>query len=137
MLWFKKKIKNENIKNKDIEKEFKEIFGLPYFKKMGTYYTCSHESLDPGYEKVYKPFFTITLDNDSFESLVLARFLWEGDGYSAEEAAMEFFNVIKNMKDQKRKVFYKRYETDYSSQEEKDIFNKLEDLIKEFDCIQN
>lgn len=135
MLWFKKKIKNNNEKSREFEKEFEKIFGLPCFKKMETYYTCSHESLDPGYEEVYKPFFTLTVDGDLSECLVLARFLWEGDGGSAEEAALDFLKVVKNIKSQKRRVYYKRYEIEYLSQEERNIFDKLEELIREVDYI--
>ena len=116
-MFFKRKKNTEKL-----QEEFQKVEELK-----NLIYTASFEDLSPGYEEVYEPYLTITIDNNSYEELVLARFIDGTNGQqSLEEACDSVFKFVKSVKDKNRIVSYKRLDSKLQDDREKAIVDSLE-----------
>lgn len=90
-------------------------------------YTASFESLEPGYESVYVPLLTITINHNEHEELVLARFI---DGttnqQTLDEACADVKKFILKTHEKGIPIDYARFEGERISTTE----NKALDTLK-------
>ncbi|WP_434778019.1 hypothetical protein [Neisseria sp. Ec49-e6-T10] len=101
------------------------------FKPEEAIYSASFEDLSPGYEDVYEPYLTITINHHDYEELVLLRFI---DGTIGQQLLSEAINdVLTFVQEQKKQnipVSYKRLPINYLSDAERDQINFLEIKIQ-------
>ena len=83
-------------------------------------YAASFEDLSPGYEEVYEPYLTITINNNINEEMVLARFIDGTDNQQTiSEACTSVLKFTQSVKNQNGVFSYKRLNAKLSSEEEK------------------
>ena len=104
-------------------------------KKNPMIYTASFEDLSPGYEKVYEPYLTITLNNNINEEMVLARFIDGTDNQQTiSEACTSILKFVQSVKKQNGIFSYKRLDAKFLFEDEKkmldDLENDLNGLLK-------
>jgi len=90
-------------------------------------YTVSEEDLSPGFEEVYVPFLTITLDGD--DVLVFARFIDGTTMLSLEEACDDVIQYVEKRYAQGR-LAYRRILCDSLSSEEKQALDRIEQQLQ-------
>lgn len=91
-------------------------------------YTVSEEDLSPGFEEVYVPFLTISLDGD--DVLVLARFLDGTTMLSLEEACGEVIQYVER-RNNKGRLAYRRLSCNSISSEEKQVLDRVEQQLRQ------
>lgn len=90
-------------------------------------YTVSEEDLSPGFEEVYVPFLTITLDGE--DVLVFARFIDGTTMFSLEEASDDVIQYVEQRHAQGR-LAYRRILCDSLSSEEEQALDRIEQQLQ-------
>ncbi|WP_312113588.1 hypothetical protein [Brevibacillus reuszeri] len=90
-------------------------------------YTVSEEDLSPGFEEVYVPFLTVSLDGD--DVLVFARFIDGTTMLSLEEAFDEVIQYVEKRYAQGR-LAYRRILCDSLSSEEEQALDRIEQQLQ-------
>lgn len=90
-------------------------------------YTVSEEDLSPGFEEVYVPFLTISLDGE--DVLVFARFIDGTTMLSLEEACDEVIEYVEQRYAEDR-LAYHRLLCDSLSSEEEHALNRIEQELR-------
>ncbi|MFP3390699.1 hypothetical protein [Brevibacillus sp. SIMBA_040] len=90
-------------------------------------YTVSEEDLSPGFEEVYVPFLTITLDGE--DVLVFARFIDGTTMLSLEEASDDVIQYVEKRYAQGR-LAYRRILCDSLSSEEEQALDRIEQQLQ-------
>lgn len=94
-------------------------------------YTASFEDLSPGYEEVYEPYLTITINNNIKEEMVLARFIDGTDNQQTlNEACASVLKFAQSVKNQNGVFTYKRLEAELFFEEEEKIIDDLENGLR-------
>ncbi|MFD7525557.1 hypothetical protein ACFVVQ_00165 [Paenibacillus chitinolyticus] len=92
-------------------------------------YTVSEEDLSPGFEEVYVPFLTISLDGD--DVLVFARFIDGTTMLSLEEACDEVIQYVERRYNKGRLV-YRHLSCNSISTEEKQALDRIEQQLRQW-----
>ncbi|GIN92377.1 hypothetical protein J6TS1_24590 [Siminovitchia terrae] len=92
-------------------------------------YTVSEEDLSPGFEEVYVPFLTISLDGE--DVLVFARFIDGTTMISLEEACDEVVQYVERRYKQGR-LAYRRLSYNSISSEEKEALDRIEQQLSQW-----
>ncbi|MGG4492694.1 hypothetical protein [Brevibacillus reuszeri] len=90
-------------------------------------YTVSEEDLSSGFEEVYVPFLTITLDGE--DVLVFARFIDGTTMLSLEEASDEVIQYVEKRYAQGR-LAYRRIVCESLSSEEEQALDRIEQQLR-------
>ncbi|MBD8005775.1 hypothetical protein [Bacillus norwichensis] len=92
-------------------------------------YTVSEEDLSLGFEEVYVPFLTVSLDGE--DVLVFARFIDGTTMISLEEAGDEVIQYVERRYKQHR-LAYRRLSCESISSEEKETLDRIEQQLSQW-----